>query len=64
MRDAVVRVGRDVALGAIVAGLVFALVGWRLFKRRRAAIAASTALPGLVPRAGEPSESRQGSPSR
>jgi membrane protein DedA with SNARE-associated domain len=49
VRDAVVRVGRDVGLGAIIAGLVLVLVGWRLVKRRRAAIAAAKELAGLVP---------------
>jgi membrane protein DedA with SNARE-associated domain len=43
VRDTVVRVGRDVGIGAIVAGVVLAIVGWRLIKRRRAAVKASGA---------------------
>lgn len=46
VRDAVVRVGRDVGMGAIVAALVLLLVGWRLVKRRRAAVAAAKAADG------------------
>jgi membrane protein DedA with SNARE-associated domain len=48
VREAVVRVGRDVGLGAIVAGLVLALVGWRLIQRRRAAVKASRDLSDLA----------------
>lgn len=43
VRDTVVRVGRDVGIGAVIAGLVLAVIGWRLVKRRRAAVKASQA---------------------
>jgi membrane protein DedA with SNARE-associated domain len=43
VRDTVARVARDVGIGAIVAGVVLAIVGWRLIKRRRAAVRASVA---------------------
>lgn len=39
------RVMRDVGIGAIVAGVVLVLVGWRLWKRRRAAKASTGAPP-------------------
>lgn len=41
VRETVVRVGRDVGIGAFAAGAVLAVIGWRLIKRRRAAVKAS-----------------------
>lgn len=55
VRDAVVRVGRDVGLGAVIAALVLVLVGWRLVKQRRAAIVAAKELSDLMPRTSEAS---------
>jgi membrane protein DedA with SNARE-associated domain len=56
VRDAVVRVGRNVGLWAIIAALVLVMVGWRLVKRRRAAVAASKELSGLVQPPKDPPE--------
>jgi membrane protein DedA with SNARE-associated domain len=36
VREAIGRLSRDVGAGAIVAALVLVLIGWRLWKRRRA----------------------------
>jgi membrane protein DedA with SNARE-associated domain len=57
VREAVVRVGRDVGIGAVVAGAVLAIIGWRLIKRRRASVRASAttkAQAGAPPDAGPP----------
>jgi membrane protein DedA with SNARE-associated domain len=40
VKEAVLTVGRDVGLGAIVAALLLVIVGWRLWKRRKATVKA------------------------
>ena len=45
VRDAVVKVGRNVGIGAILAAMVLIIIGWRLIKRRRTAVAASKDSP-------------------
>lgn len=43
VKETVLTVGRDVGLGAIVAALVLVIVGWRLWKRRKASVKAELA---------------------
>lgn len=43
VKETVITVGRDVGLGAIIATLVLVVVGWRLWKRRKAAVKAELA---------------------
>lgn len=38
VKEAIAGVARDVGLGSIIAALVLLLIGWRLVKRRRAAV--------------------------
>ncbi len=52
VRETVVRVARDIGLGATAVGVVLAYVGFRLIKRRRAAVRATLARDEVPPTPG------------